>query len=455
MSAIEELVSNILETRFENIPKDIVERAKDEVIDTIGCAIGGANAFGSPMIVDLVREWAGRGESTILAYGIKGPSHNVALANAIMARSFDFGAVDCYVEGEVQPAHMGETLVPTAVAIAEQKALSGKELLTALIVGEDLVSRILAAATTGKRLGGYEAVNTFGATAVAGKLLGLDNQQLLDAFGIAYFQMVITNQGLVERSSCFKLNNGLTAQNGIFSAKLASKGFVGLKDPFLGRNGYFALCCPDYNAEILTRDLGKKFWTQITFKPWPQLRFTHAPTECALEIVRKNHIEASNIDEVTVIINSKELPPYHEPFTIGRVPQVDATFSYEYTVANALVRGYPGPEHFTEESIRDPRVAEIIRKVKMTAQDWPNESFLASTVRVKMKNGDEFTEHVNVPLGNDLENPLTKEAKREKFRINVSFTRKVNTKNAEKALGMLEKLEEVEDIRKIVSLLVA
>ncbi len=98
MTITEQLLSNILETRFENIPKDIVKRAKDSVIDTIGCAIGGANGLGSPMIVDLVREWGGSKESTILAYGLKAPSHNVALANAVMARSFDFGMVDMWVD---------------------------------------------------------------------------------------------------------------------------------------------------------------------------------------------------------------------------------------------------------------------------------------------------------------------------------------------------------------------
>ncbi len=454
MTVIEEMISNILETRFENIPKDVAARTKDAVIDTIGCALGGAIDFGSPMVVDLVREWGGTKESTILAHGIKAPSHHVALANAVMARSFDFGMVETWVDGVTIACHITETMVPTALAVAEQKALSGKDLLTAVVLGEDLTSRIMATQNTRVGWDQTGTLNTFGATAVAGKLWRLDKKQWLNAFGIALNHMGGTRQGMFDRSSCFKLNQGLAAQRGIFSVRLASKGFVGLKDPLLGENGYFALFSPDYNPEILTKDLGKKYWISISIKPWPQCRGTHGATECALEIVRKNHIEASNIDEVTVIVNTNAGPDLHRPFTIGEVPHVNAIFSLQYTVANALLRGYPKPEHFTEESIRDQNIAEMIKKVKVTTPDRPNEVKEAATVRVKMKDGREFTEHVNRPLGNELEHPLTREAKTEKFLTNASFSKKVNIKNAEKALGMLERLEEIDDITRIIKLLV-
>jgi 2-methylcitrate dehydratase PrpD len=445
-----------LETSFESLAKDIVERAKDEVIDIIGCSLGGANDTGCPMIIDLIKEWGGSQESTILAHGIKAPSHNVALVNAVMARSFDFGIVDMCVEGEVRPAHIGETLVPTAVAVGEQKALSGKHLLTALILGEDLVSRIATASNSAGVWDNTGTVNTFGATAVTGKLWGLDDRQWLNAFGIALNQMGGTAQSLFDRMHCFKLAQGLSAQRGIFSVRLASKGFTGVKEPLFGEGGYFALYSPDYNPEVITRYLGKKYYTEVTFKPYPQCRGTHAATECALEIVRRNHIDASNIGEVSVIVSNRSVPPVlREPFTIGAVPHVNAIFSLQYTVANALMRGYPKPEHFTEESIRDPKIAEMIKKVKITTQEFPNESFLAATVRAKMPDGSEFSQHVNVPKGNELEHPLTREEKREKFRINASFSGKVNMKNAEEALNMLEQLEDVKDITKIVRLLVA
>jgi 2-methylcitrate dehydratase PrpD len=449
----EQLVKNVVETRFEDISEDVVARAKDEVLDTIGCTLGGANDPGSPNVVEMVREWSGSEESTILAYGIKAPSHNVALANAVMARSFDYGIVDMCIEGEVKPAHIGETLVPTAIAIAEQKALNGRQLLTALIAGEDLTTRIMFASKSALGFDMLGTGNTIGATAVAGKLWGLDEQQWLNAFGIAFNQMGGGTGEFGHHS--FKLGQGLAAQRGIFSVRLASKGFTAAREIFLGAGGYFALFSPEYDPEIITRNLGKKYYTEVTFKPYPSCRRTHSSIECALGIIRKNSIKASDIAEVTIIISTRSVPPMiRQPFTIGDFPHVNAIFSLEYTVANALLRGYPKPEHFTEEAIRAPRIVEMIKKVKIITQDFPDESFLCATVRLKMKDGQEFTEHVNVPKGNELEHPLTREEKREKFRVNASFCGKVKMKNAEKALDMIEKLEDVKDIREIVALLI-
>jgi 2-methylcitrate dehydratase PrpD len=456
MSVTEEIIGNILETRFESFSRDIVERAKDEVMDTIGCIVGGANDTGCPMILELVREWGGNAESSILAHGLKAPSHHAAMVNAVMARSFDYGIVDMCVEGEVRPAHIGETVVPVALAVAEQKALGGRELLTALILGEDITSRIMAASNSG---GGWDStgtVNTFGAMAAAGKLWGLDKRQWLHAFGIALNQMGGTGQNLADRTHAFKLGQGLAAQRGIFSVRLASKGFTALKDPLVGAGGYFALYSPDYSPAVLTRYLGQKYYTEVTFKPYPCCRGTHAAVECSLEIVRKHHIKADDIDAIEVTVSTRFFPPIlREPFAAGEVPHVSAIFSLQYTVASALLRGGARPDYFTEEAIRDPGVAEIIRKIKVTTQEFPGESFLAATVRVKMKNGREFAEHVNVPKGNELEHPMTRGEKREKFRDNIRFSGMVDMKNAEKALVMLEKLEDIGDITEIVRLLVA
>jgi 2-methylcitrate dehydratase PrpD len=455
VSITEELVKNLSGTRFQDLPGDVVERARDEVIDVIGCALGGANDTGCPEIIDLIREWSGSEESTILAYGIRAPSHNAALANAVMARSFDYGIVDAFVEGEVRPAHIGETLVPTALAVAEQKALSGRELLTALITGEDLVSRVMFASDMNPGWDSIGTLNTLGATAVAGKLWGLDNLQWMNAFGIALNQMAGTERGLVERNHCFKLGQGLAAQRGIFSVRLASKGFTSVEDFLMGEAGYFALYCQGYHPEVLTQYLGKKYYTEVTFKPYPCCRGTHAAVDCALEIVRKYQAEADDIDGVTVTVSPRSFPPVlREPFEVGVVPHVSAIFSLQYIVASILLRKGIRLEHFTEEAIRDYRVAEMVKRVKIATQEFPDESFFATTVSVRLKDGREFSVHVDMPRGNEMYAPLTREEKREKFRGNLGFSGKVSMESGEKALSLLEKLEEVDDITEIIRLLV-
>ncbi|MFC1902187.1 MmgE/PrpD family protein [Chloroflexota bacterium] len=485
MSVTEELVSHVLETRFEAIPGEVLERARDIVIDVLGCSVGGANAPGCPAMVDLIRQRNGKEESTILAYGVRVPAYNAAFANAVMARVMDYGAVEIFINGEATRAHIGEILAPTAIALAEQKAIGGKELLTALVLGEDLVIRTVIAASPqfsqsdsagilSKLVGGASIVSVFGAGAIAARLSVFDKRQLLSTFGIALDEVSGARKRIYDGVRYFELGEelavrlgisasfGLAAQFGILAAQLASKGSTGVEDPLTGERGYFTFYCRDYHPEILTRELGRTFHTEVTFKPYPCCRGNHSGIDCALEIVRKHEVDASNIDEVTVIVSPGtrdflvsipweiEGPPHY-------TANLNAHQSLQYNVANTLLRKSSRLEHFTDDFIRDPQIAEIIKKVKITSEGWPTvpgETFSqATTVIVRMKDGKEFSESVKSGRGHEIYNPLTKEEKREKFIDNAKFSRKITVENARKALNMLERLEEVDDIKKIVRLL--
>jgi len=456
MSIIEELVSNVLETRFESFDLETIEQAKNRIIEVIGCSIGGANATGCSMIVDLVKKWGGAEESTILVHGGKAPANNVAMVNSIMARSFDFEPVEAYVEGTGSPAHISGTTVPTALAVAEQTAASGRELISSLVLGDDLTSRLAVASGFPLDLGwdNTGTFNMFGATAIAGRLWKLDERQMLNAFGIVLNQLAGSLQGVYDKTHCFKLPIGLAARAGIFSAELASQGLTGVKDPLLGKYGYFTLYCRDYNPDILTKNLGKKFYSDSVLKPYPACRGTHAAIDSALQITHTHDIEPGNIDEITVNVTAALRDGFlGQQFEIGDVPQVDATFSLRYTVANALLRKSVRLEHFSDEFIRDPKVIELANRIKLAAT-IPPEKPLAAELEVRMKGGGIFSAHVDVPKGDTVHNPLTKQEIKEKFISNVTFSRTVARENAEKALTMIERLEEISDLGELTSLLV-
>jgi 2-methylcitrate dehydratase PrpD len=452
MSIMQELTRNVLETRFASFGKDVVEQAKNRIIDVVGCLIGGAKAPGCKMLVDLVKRWGGEAESTILVHGGKAPAHNVAMVNSIMCRSFDYEPVEPNVAGMNVPAHVSGTTVPTALAVAERTAASGREFVTALILGDDLTSRILAASRVSFSLGwdGTGIANMFGATAIAGRLFGLDEPRVLHAFGMVLNQMAGSFQSIYDGAHCFKLPMGLASRAGIFSAELAGLGFTGVKDPLMSRHGYFSLYCQDYDPDIITRDLGKKFYADGTFKPYPACRSTHAAIDGALELTRKHKIEPDNIDEVTVKVTAATRDMFvSQPFQIRDVPQIDATFSLQYTTASALLRKSVSLEHFTEAYVRDQNVIDLARKVKLVAA-LPLEKPLAAEVEVKTKDGVRFSEYVAVPRGDSNYHPVTREEIKEKFRANVAFSRTVPGKKAEKALDMIEALEEVKDVAEIV-----
>jgi len=455
MTIIEQWVRNIVETRFERFDREVVERAKERIIDIVGCSIGGANAPGCSMIVDLVKEWGGKKEATILVHGVKAPAHNVAMANSIMARSFDYGVMMPFVDGKPVITHISETTVPTAVTMAEKEHSSGKDLITALILGDDIASRLCAASVP--QLMAWDNTGTvvrFGATAVAGKLRGLDEHPLLNAFGIIINQLAGSMQCIYDGTHSFKLHQGLSARDGIISTELAGKGWTGIKDPLFSKFGYFALYCQSSKPEILTKELGKKFYADSTFKPYPCCRGKHSAIDCTLELVHEQDIRTEDIDEVVINAHPHVLDMYiSQPFKIGEFPQGYATFNLQYGVASILVRKDVRLEYYTEEYIQEPKVIDLIKKVKIIGA-LPSDNMLAAEVKVRMKDGSEFHAAVDTAKGDPIEKPLTTEEIKNKFRINVAMSKTVTKRNAEAALSMLEKLEEVDDISKIVELLV-
>jgi 2-methylcitrate dehydratase PrpD len=294
----------------------------------------------------------------------------------------------------------------------------------------------------------------FGATAIAGKLWGLDENQMLNAFGIVINQLAGTMQNIFDGAHAFKLPQGLAAQAGIFSAALAHKGFTGVKDPLLGKYGYFSLYCRTYQPEMLTKDLGKKFYSDITLKPYPTCRVSHGAIDCALELVHVNAIEPQDIDEVIVDISPAGRDfATGQPFRIGADPEASAAFSFQYTVANALLRKSVTLEHFTEESIKDPMMMDLMNKIRLNATISP-ETRHAAGVKVRMKQGKEFEKRVDVPKGVETLTPLTPTERREKFMNNVAFSKTIPLEKAKKALGLFETIEEIDNVAQILKLLV-
>jgi 2-methylcitrate dehydratase PrpD len=459
MTIIEQMVKNLVETRFENFDETLVESAKLRIIDIVGCMIGGAAGPGNRELVDLVNAWGGKNESTILNYDVKAPACNAAMVNSIMARSFDYGVMSPLVAGKRVVAHISETTVPTAITAAEWGHNSGKELITSLILGDDIASRIVAASIP--PLNVWDSTGTitkFGATAIAGKLQRLDERQLLNALGIVVNQLGGSMQCIRDGVHSFKLPQGLSARDGIIAVQLAQKGWTGMKDPLFSDFGYFALYCQSSDQDILTHKLGQEFYADAIFKPYPCCRAMQTAIDCALELVRKYDIVPGDIAEV--IIGVTNTPGLKPTFEIGDLPQCTANFSPQYAVASVLLRGKICLDYYTEEYILDPAIQEFIaNKVKIEAAPpdrLPSDQVLAGEykdVRVKMKDGREFYVSVASAKGDALEKPLTADEIKNKFRDNVAFSKKYTAAQTESVLETLERIEDIDDISQFIKLL--
>lgn len=452
---IDDLAANIVNTSFDDFDGDTVQHAKNRLIDIVGCIIGGANSAGCAELRDLLYTWGGAENATILVHGGKTVAANAALINSIMARSYDFGVLTPFIGNKAIWSHIAETTVPTAITMAEWKHAGGKELLTALILGDDISTRVSAASyyTPGTSWDSPGIVNKFGAAAIACKLLGLSERQLINAFGIVLNQLAGTFQPINDGALSFKLVQGFSARDGIVAAELAEKGWNAGKDPLLGQHGYFALYCQDHDPEYLVKDLGKKFYGDLIFKPYPSCRFIHSSIDCALQIVHENDFSANDIEDV--ILN---MAPMHykssldQPFVIGEYPQCNANFSLRYNVANVLVRKTVRLEHMTEAFIRDAEIGELTKKITVMGS-LPADKIEAAGLIVTLKDGRKLEAYVDVAKGHPLKKPLSKEEIEDKYRANVAFSKVISKVNSEKALDLINHVEEVNDVAEIVHLI--
>lgn len=459
MNLIEQLVTHILDTQFESFPAEDIARAKDRIIDVLGCAFVGARSPAYAMVAEMVGEMGGRQEATVLVHGGKVPAQNAAFANCIMATASDFDPAFPIIDGKRYLIHMSGTSVPTALAAAECAGKGGKDVIAALILGDDLTSRIAAASMQTPSYGwdSGSTMSFFGTTAIVGKLWGLNANQMRNAFGIMLHQIAGTKQSHRDRTHCFKLGQGLPARGGILSVELAKRGMVGARDPLLSEFGYFNLYCKTHNVDFLTRSLGKKFYSDTTFKRYPCCSALTSAIDCAIDLVRRHDFESGDID-----ILKLEVPPQKrddlvlKTYPPGDVPAVSAGFSMPYVIASVLVRKGISPEHFHDEFVLDPEVLGLMKRTQIGL--LPADKLVAAVdgwrtdLIVRVRDGREFRSSVDMPSIDPVHRPLLKSEIRDKYRANAAFSKKISVENANAALDMLENLEEVKDISRLIAL---
>lgn len=285
------LAKNIVKVEYGDIPREALEVAKRDILDTLGVAIAASSLVPwCKEIVELVREGGGKGESTIIVFGGRVPSWMAALANGAMAHCLDYD--DTCDDGYT---HLGMSTIPPAFAIAERLGkVSGKEFLTAVTLGLDLNCRLGLAAIRGApdaAFSGWLHGQLFGfftAATTAGKLLRLDEDKMLNAPGIADAQA----SGNMEcawggEANTREMYGGFTSKGGVLSALMAQRGITGAKNVLEGKAGLYPLHYHGYDLASLTTDLGNKFeGINLSFKPWPSGRTTHRFIEGAWRIVQ-------------------------------------------------------------------------------------------------------------------------------------------------------------------------
>jgi 2-methylcitrate dehydratase PrpD len=463
MDATAALAKNLVSARYEDLPPEVIEHTKKQVLDILGVALGGSSKAGIRELAEIIIDLGGKPESTIFCFGKKVPAFNAAQVNASMAHALDY---DDTGDG---PTHQSVITVPTALAMAERQGkVSGRQFITAVALGADLMGRLGSAFRLGKRSasvaghvgGGWHLTALYGyfaAAGIAGKLMGLDETKMLNALGIAYHQCAGNGQCVTEGALTKRMGPGFSVRGGITAALMAEKGITGAHEALEGEVGIFNLYHKgEYDPKPLTAELGKKFLgINALMKPYPCCKGTHAFAGLAEAMVQKHGIKPEDIQEITVF-NDDDKYVLLNPVEQRRQPKnpVDSQFSIPWAVAAVFAKGKAGIGEFTEEAIQDEAILAVSRRVKVAvdANIGEKKGQLPAKISVTMKTGRTITETAGGDSGMERHQPFSEYER--KFRDCAAYAIKPRTpKQIEKIISTIKSLEKVEDISELVKLL--
>ena len=451
------LAEYVVNTNYKDLPAEVVEMAKKDIMDTIGVAVAAAGEAGGRELARLAKEWGGNPECTVIGYDMKAPLPVATVINATTAHSLDYDDV------MFSTGHVGVAVIPAALATAEKVGgVTGEELITAVVLGIDVMCRLGEASIPLAR--GYGWLYTpmygmFGATAASGKLLGLTADEMENAFGICYSQAAGTRQPTTEGALVKRIQAGLAGRAGTFSALLAKEGVTGPKECFEGKFGLFHTYQRDnYMPENAVRDFGKYFTIMgLAFKKFPACAAVEASVEATLELMAENPISFENVDYARVHIGEYSRN-CAEPLEKKQDPhgEAEAQFSVPWVVATALVRGQftipdAGPESLEDQSIRD-----LAKKVDVVCDVETSKTLASFPARVEifMKDGKVYDHFVPVATGAPVR-PMSLEELIEKFKQNCGASKKNYSQDIIDALASdlmnLEKNSDISSIMKVIA----
>ena len=448
-----------IDTSWDNFDQSTLDRVKDRILDSLGTIIIGKDADGNDAATKVYAAEGGPEEATVLGRGIRTSAASAATINALMQRSWDFEASgaedDCQ---RLHPAHVSGSTFPTALAMAEREHATGKDLIRALILGDDVATRITVASGFNLAIGTDNTgiSNGFGCVVTAGTLMGINQQQMVDAFGLVLNQLSGTIENIFDGALAFKLPQAMSARNAINSVDLALAGFSGPKDPLGGRFGFFSLYGGNSDTDSLLKELGQRFYGDKVLKPWSCCRIVQGPVEATTVLRQK--IDIDEIKEIQIVAPARVLNGFTAvPYVHGESTPVAAIFNLAICVVLGLEYGEVRPELINDEVLGSVRVRSLHEKTRLV-DSASNEGGSAPTgadpirVEIEMHDGQVVSESSAVALGDIYANPLSREQFLDKYYRNMEHGG-VNRETSDQVRHLVENLEAVEDISQITSLL--
>ena len=443
MGTTETLARWIATATYDQIPPAAIEQAKKSILDYIGTATYGTTSQLGKIMLEFTREQGGNPQARVIGTNIRTASAQAAFANGTIGHSEDFDDLGgC-------GGHPATVLTPTVLALADELHLSGRDVLTAWVVGYELGTRLSANNHTDRDWHPTAIYGTMAAAAAASKLLGLDAQKARMALGIAGSEAAGLRRNFGTMTKPF--HPGQAARNGVIAAKLAAKGFTSDPDIIEGRQGYAdnfggAKC----NIPMMTKFLGKVYFLEeegTRIKPWPCCGGNHQTLTNLLPFVKQKKLKAEDIELVEHI--GPNIPCTGALLRTEVHQGLEGKFSGAYNIAAAIIDGKVDYETFTDKRAAKGDLQAFMKRVRLVRS---NDVVLRrphiadgnpeARLRITMRDG---TVHDFVM---EIARHLTGNAVLDKFRLNTEGI--LGKERAATAIELVQRLEKVKDVAQLM-----
>lgn len=436
----------ILAIRYDRLPPAAIDIAKQVTLDGLAVTLAGATEpLGVGRIsIEYVKMMGGAPQASVVAGGFKTSVLNAAYANGTMAHALDFDNTWYPLNHPTSPT------LPAILALAEDRRLSGRKVIEALVSAFEVQARVRLAATGMETGSGFHKpgmTGTLGAVAGAGRALDLDHREMLMALGLAGSRAgsIALNTGTMTKSS----HSGHAARVGVECAVLARMGWTAHADLF-GPRGFFDTFFqgkgePEKLVDGFAQPL-RMIDPGVGFKKHPSNYFTHRPIDAALALRAEHRIDPAQIERVEVIF-----PRFD--YVNRPVPEsgLDGKFSVQYTTAVALLQGEVTIDSFTNETRFAPDVEAMLRRVTLTIDDAIPTDFdrMHAIVNVTLKNGTRHSKLID-RLSGWIGNPLTRGERMAKF--HACARRVIKPAAAERVIELVENLDDLGNVAEIMDI---
>lgn len=439
MSETQILASWLLTNRLEDIPKDVQYEAHRALLNYVGCALGGAPDIAVDHAIQAMRPYFGAPAAQILGRCDRADALHAALMNGISSHVYDFD--DTTPKNYIHPS---SPVASALFAYASVNPVSGRDFLHAFILGFEAESRIGNAVYPAHYDVGWHITGTagvFGAAVAIGRLLKLNEQQMIWCIGLAATQAA----GLREMfgSMAKALHPGRAAQNGYSAALLAQAGFTAGVHSLEGPRGFAAVQAASYDLSKITTQLGKDWDLRAnTYKPFPCGIVNHPTIDGCIQL----HNESLPDPLQVVAVRLRVAPLVMDLCNQQNITQgLQGKFSVYHGAAVGLVRGKAGLQEYTDDAVNDTLVRVVRERVKAVGDPSITED--QSHIDVEMEDGRRLIKFVEASLGN-VNRPMTDAQLEKKFRQQAVLA--LTPTQVEQVIGLCWKIGELEDAGELV-----